>query len=330
MRRSTVSMLVVLGALSTPLAAQTAAQPQVPASGGAIGVGFAATLGSGWQIEGAEIGYVRRAAHGLVGALSAGARLGSYVDEGAVIGGNRGFVFAPTVAARSGRVIMAELGDEHNLTTIGFDVTLEATGYLTANPPPLQRATWGAVAVLPLVDAGHVCLLRNYRTAVNATLWEVPAGTLELDEPPADAAVRELEEETGYRAGRWRKLAEFYPSPGVLSERTHLYVAQELTPGPMRLEADEERWADDGAVDAFDRLLDRERDEAVQAVFERLPPRCKALLTELFRDPRPAYDEISRVLRIPIGSIGPTRGRCLKKFCALAEECGLDLGAMAR
>jgi RNA polymerase sigma factor (sigma-70 family) len=98
----------------------------------------------------------------------------------------------------------------------------------------------------------------------------------------------------------------------------------------LRLEADEERWADDAAVDAFDRLLDRERDEAVQAVFEKLPPRCKALLTELFKDPRPAYDEISRVLRIPIGSIGPTRGRCLKKFCALAEECGLDLGAMAR
>src|SRR5213593_292453 len=73
-RRSTVSMLVVLGALSTPLAAQTAAQPQVPASGGAIGVGFAATLGSGWQIEGAEIGYVRRAAHGLVAGCPRGAR----------------------------------------------------------------------------------------------------------------------------------------------------------------------------------------------------------------------------------------------------------------
>jgi len=98
----------------------------------------------------------------------------------------------------------------------------------------------------------------------------------------------------------------------------------------LRLEADEDRWADDAAVDAFDRLLDRERDEAVQAVFEQLPPRCRELLTELFRDPRPAYDEISRVLRIPIGSIGPTRGRCLKKFCALAEQCGLDLGAMAR
>ena len=154
MRRSTVSMLVLLGALSTPLAGQTAPEPAPEAGGAAIGVGFAATLGGGWQIEGAEVGYVRRATHGLVHALSAGARLGSYVDEGAVIGGNRGFVFAPTLAARSGRIIMAELGDEHNLTTIGFDVTVEATGYLTANPPPLQRATWGAVAVLPGLRVG--------------------------------------------------------------------------------------------------------------------------------------------------------------------------------
>jgi len=153
-RRSIVSMLVVLGALSTPLAAQTAPEPAPDVGGAAIGVGFAATLGGGWQIEGAEIGYVRRATHGLVRALSAGARLGSYVDEGAVIGGNRGFVFAPTVAARLPRLILAELGDEHSLTTIGFDVTLEATGYLTTNPPPLQRASWGAVAILPGLRVG--------------------------------------------------------------------------------------------------------------------------------------------------------------------------------
>ena len=118
----------------------------------------------------------------------------------------------------------------------------------------------GAVAILPLVDAGHVCLLRNRRPITGEVLWEIPAGTLEPGEAPDRAAVRELEEETGYRAGRWRKLAEFYPSPGVLSERTHLYVAQELTPGTMRLEADEDlepqivswghavAWALDGTI----------------------------------------------------------------------------------
>ena len=145
MRRSMATMLVVLGALSTRLGAQ---------SSGAIGVGFAATLGSGWQIESGEIGYVRRSTHGLVRAVSVGARLGSFIDEGAFIGGNRGFVFATTLAARSPRLMLAELGDENNLTQIGFDLTVEATGYLTANSPLPQGSTWGAVALLPGLRAG--------------------------------------------------------------------------------------------------------------------------------------------------------------------------------
>jgi ADP-ribose pyrophosphatase len=98
----------------------------------------------------------------------------------------------------------------------------------------------GAVAILPLVDAGHVCLVRNRRFVVGEELLEIPAGTLEPGEPPELAAPRELAEETGYQAGRWRKLTEFYPSPGVLSERTHLFLAEDLTPGPMKLEEGEE------------------------------------------------------------------------------------------
>ncbi len=98
----------------------------------------------------------------------------------------------------------------------------------------------GAVAILPLLDDDHVCLVRNRRPIVDATLLEIPAGTLEPGEPPDAAAPRELAEETGYRAGRWRKLAEFNPSPGILSEVTHLYLAEELTPGAQQLEKDEE------------------------------------------------------------------------------------------
>ncbi len=98
----------------------------------------------------------------------------------------------------------------------------------------------GAVAILPLVDAEHVCLLRNHRFILDEVLWEVPAGTLEPGEAVEAAAVRELAEETGYHAGRWRKLLEFYPSPGILSERTHLFVASDLKPGPMRPESDEQ------------------------------------------------------------------------------------------
>jgi ADP-ribose pyrophosphatase len=118
----------------------------------------------------------------------------------------------------------------------------------------------GAVAILPLVDAGHVCLLRNKRPNVGETLVEIPAGTLDPGEAPDAAAVRELAEETGYRAGTWKKLAAFFPSPGVLSERTHLYVATDLSPGAMHLEKDEDlrpevvawgqavAWALDGTI----------------------------------------------------------------------------------
>jgi ADP-ribose pyrophosphatase len=63
---------------------------------------------------------------------------------------------------------------------------------------------------------------------------------VETGEAVEAAAVRELAEETGYQAKQWHKLLEFYPSPGILSERTHLFVASELTAGEMRPEADED------------------------------------------------------------------------------------------
>jgi ADP-ribose pyrophosphatase len=98
----------------------------------------------------------------------------------------------------------------------------------------------GAVAILALTDDDRVCLLRNHRFILDEVLWEIPAGTLEPGEPVEQAAVRELAEETGYTATSWRKLNAFYPSPGVLSEKTHLFVARGLTPGEMKLEDDEQ------------------------------------------------------------------------------------------
>jgi ADP-ribose pyrophosphatase len=98
----------------------------------------------------------------------------------------------------------------------------------------------GAVVILPIVDAEHVCLLRNFRFVVNETLWEVPAGTLEPGEPIERAAERELLEETGYTAKTWTYLGFLYASPGVLDEKLHLFVAEQLTPGPAQPEADEQ------------------------------------------------------------------------------------------
>jgi len=98
----------------------------------------------------------------------------------------------------------------------------------------------GSVAILPLVDDDHLCLIRSRRLTVGQTLVELPAGTREPGENPLDTARRELEEETGYLAAKWEELLQFYASPGILSERMHIYVARGLTPGEPRREANEE------------------------------------------------------------------------------------------
>jgi ADP-ribose pyrophosphatase len=98
----------------------------------------------------------------------------------------------------------------------------------------------GAVVILPLLDDGRVCFVRNYRVAVEQTLIELPAGTLEPDEAPATTALRELAEETGYRAARMEHLLTFCMSPGILDEQMHLFLAEGLQPGPMALEAGED------------------------------------------------------------------------------------------
>lgn len=98
----------------------------------------------------------------------------------------------------------------------------------------------GSVAILPLVDEGHVCLIRSRRLTVGETLIELPAGTREPNEAPLETACRELAEETGYRAAHFDELATYYPSPGVLSERMWVFVARGLTPGEPAREANEE------------------------------------------------------------------------------------------
>jgi ADP-ribose pyrophosphatase len=98
----------------------------------------------------------------------------------------------------------------------------------------------GAVALVPMVDDQHVCLVRNHRFAVGHTLLEVPAGTIETGESPDQTAERELLEETGYQAGRIRRIREWYVSPGVMTERMYLYLCLYLRPGPTQHQVDED------------------------------------------------------------------------------------------
>ena len=98
----------------------------------------------------------------------------------------------------------------------------------------------GSVVVLPVVSADTICLIEVVRAAVGDTLVELPAGTLDREEPLADAAARELTEETGYRAGRITAVSSFWMSPGILRERMHLFVAEDLVAGPQALEPGEQ------------------------------------------------------------------------------------------
>lgn len=97
----------------------------------------------------------------------------------------------------------------------------------------------GSVVLLPVFKDGTVLLVRQYRHAVGRFLWELAAGRIEPGEKPLAAARRELAEETGYVAGRLRRLVEFFPSPGFLDERMIVYLAEDLHPGRARPEADE-------------------------------------------------------------------------------------------
>ena len=104
----------------------------------------------------------------------------------------------------------------------------------------------GSVVVLPVLADGCVLLVRQFRYAAGEFLWELVAGHIEPGSPrrrrgerPLEAARRELQEKTGYTARRFELLGSFYPSPGFVTERMHLYRATGLRPGEARPEADE-------------------------------------------------------------------------------------------
>jgi ADP-ribose pyrophosphatase len=102
----------------------------------------------------------------------------------------------------------------------------------------------GAVAIVALDPDDRVLMVRQFRLAAGRTLLEIPAGTLDRAsdgslEDPDLAARRELEEETGFRAGSWAHLGAFWTAPGFATELMHLYLARDLVP------ADEERLGPD-------------------------------------------------------------------------------------
>jgi len=103
----------------------------------------------------------------------------------------------------------------------------------------------GSAVVMPVDDLKRVLLVKQYRLPARRYMWELPAGRVDEGETTLQAARRELAEETGYRARKLEKLAEFYASPGFLAEKMTIYLARDLTAGkatPMEDERIETQW----------------------------------------------------------------------------------------
>ncbi|MCH5584249.1 NUDIX hydrolase [Shimazuella sp. AN120528] len=97
----------------------------------------------------------------------------------------------------------------------------------------------GAVAIMAITDENKLILVRQFRKALEKTIYEIPAGKLDAGEEAESCARRELKEETGYSAKNWEKLTGFYTSPGFADEYIHMFEASELTVGETSFDEDE-------------------------------------------------------------------------------------------
>ena len=116
--------------------------------------------------------------------------------------------------------------------TVAMSNGIEATREVIEHGP--------AVAIVPVDDKGDVHLVRQYRKAVGESLLEVPAGRMDQGEDPAEAAHRELGEETGLRAGKLDFLGSYFTTPGFTDEEMHTFLATDLTEGDAHPDEDEE------------------------------------------------------------------------------------------
>lgn len=98
----------------------------------------------------------------------------------------------------------------------------------------------GAAAVVAVDEANRVCVVRQYRHAVEDFMWEIPAGKLDAGEAPAACAARELSEETGVTARRWLPMGVYVGAPSIFDEIIHLYLARDLQVGTAAPDVDEE------------------------------------------------------------------------------------------
>jgi len=164
------------------------------------------------------------------------------------------------IPATDGRpAYAADMNDEHLIETTLERRVLHRGRFITFRIDTIEDAHGGrhtreivehpgAICVVPILG-DDVLMVRQYRTPVAQVMLELPAGTLDRMpdgsiEDPAEAAPRELGEETGHRAGSWRSLGSFWTTPGFTDELMHLYLATDLQPMEEYVGPDEDEYLD--------------------------------------------------------------------------------------
>jgi len=110
---------------------------------------------------------------------------------------------------------------EIHLDTLSFPDSGNQTHYISFKSPE-------SVAILPILDGNKILMVKQFRYAISEYSWEIPAGGINPDESPVQAAVRELLEETSYKANQIHHILSFYPSNSISNERMHIYYADGL------------------------------------------------------------------------------------------------------
>ena len=137
---------------------------------------------------------------------------------------------------KKAQVLSSQIVYEGNVFGIRRDEVIEPSGVRTTREMITHP---GSVVVLPVLPDERVLLIQQYRYAARQYLWELVAGRIDEGETPLQAAARELKEETGFSAKRFRIFLEFFPTPGFLEEKMFLLLAEGLTPGKATPEDDE-------------------------------------------------------------------------------------------
>lgn len=149
--------------------------------------------------------------------------------------------FLPVVMTERAELLSSKVVYEGPLFRILHDKLIEPGGH------PSERDVIrhnGSVVIMALDSSKSkknpwIVIERQYRHAANQYLWELPAGKLDPGEDAVAGAKRELEEETGYSAKKWKPLVEYYASPGFLGESMKVFLAEGLVAGDARPEEDE-------------------------------------------------------------------------------------------